>query len=118
MKESPAGSHALSRQPDRAADCQIFARHNCQFYNRRSVLTTVVAPGLRIVSARIAGARWPFFSSVQTSPKSVRATKVVGGYVPDWVIVTRVLLPPTTLRLMWPVLAEPLVLGSARQVRP
>jgi hypothetical protein len=31
----PAGSEALSRQPTRAADCQIFVRHNCQFYSRR-----------------------------------------------------------------------------------
>ena len=35
VMESPAGSYARSRQPDRAADCQIFARHNCQFYSRR-----------------------------------------------------------------------------------
>jgi len=33
--ESPAGSYALSRQPDRAADCRIFARHNCRIYRRR-----------------------------------------------------------------------------------
>ena len=26
MRESPAGSEALSRQPERAVDCQIFAR--------------------------------------------------------------------------------------------
>jgi len=35
VNESPAGSDALSRQPDRAADCQIFVRHNCRIYHRR-----------------------------------------------------------------------------------
>jgi len=35
VNESPAGSGALSRQPHRAADCQIFVRHKCQFYRRR-----------------------------------------------------------------------------------
>jgi hypothetical protein len=34
VMESPAGSDARSRQPT-AADCQIFIRHNCQFYSRR-----------------------------------------------------------------------------------
>ena len=84
VTESPAGSDALSRQPDRAADCQIFtpttveftAAANTEACGKNGALARDISPPWMMQDLRSAAVQEMLFTSIDRVAMRARTHKL------------------------------------------